>query len=433
MRLIRFLSEDDRVHFGVPLAPEGEGDAAPDLAGVRSARLVVDPHGVLGPSEVDRAAARRRLLEGKRVILADDDGNMRELMATVLERMGCVCTICTDGAETLRAIEAGGMDLVISDVAMPHYNGYELYGAARKLRSDLPIVLVTGFGYDPAHALVKAEAEGLRRILYKPFTPLRLVEEATAAFLDAAATPADALLATDTILAVERLLAPIAPRDVVCIGANWAATPVAASRSGGAEGRRERDDSDLEVFLKPTASVQDPGGPIVLPRDGGGPPQVVAEGELVAVIGRLCRDVDEDAVDEHLVGWTAALDVTDLRFRTAGGPPLWLRGKGFDTFCPLGPALVTADAFAPETGVRIATRVSGRLRRDGTTAEMRRSVRRIVSALSRSMTLHPGTVVLTGAPPLAGDASDDPLRAGDVVTAEIDGIGVLSCPVRDEA
>ncbi len=144
------------------------------------------------------------------------------------------------------------------------------------------------------------------------------------------------------------------------------------------------------------------------------------------MIGVEARDVAVREAMKHVLGFTAANDVTARQWQTRTGPPLWMRGKGFDTFCPLGPAIVTSEMVAKPDDLVVRTIVNSQSVRHGSTKDMIRSVAAIVSELSRHMTLPAGTVILTGAPPRASESSaSPPLQAGDEVAVEIDGIGRL--------
>jgi len=313
----------------------------------------------------------------------------------------------------MQAIEREPLDLVVSDIMMPHYNGYEIFEAAKKRNEAMPIVLITGFGYDPSHSLVRASNEGLEAVLYKPFTPTQLLEELQKALYSGDSAPAGRLIRSGDRVEIDRLLTPIRPTNVICVGRNYP-TPE----------RPDGDDEPLEVFMKPTTSVQAPGRPIVIPKLEA--PAVDCEGELAVVIGTHTREVSEADAFNHVLGYTIANDVTARRFQTTQGPAPWLRGKGFDTFCPLGPTIVTTDELEDPQDLRIITRVNGEIARQGSTRDMLRSVAAIVSELSRHLTLSPGTVILTGAPPRLEDTlAATSIKDGDEVEVEIDRIGRL--------
>ncbi len=114
---------------------------------------------------------------GKRVLVADDEGNIRKTIDDVLTKLGCNVFVSKDGHEAVNIIDSQGLDLVISDIRMPHRNGYEIFAAAQRVRQDLPVILMTGFGYDPHHSIVRASQEGLAAVLYKPFKIDQLLEE----------------------------------------------------------------------------------------------------------------------------------------------------------------------------------------------------------------------------------------------------------------
>lgn len=227
----------------------------------------------------------------------------------------------------------------------------------------------------------------------------------------------------ETARLVQRL-APIVPPNVLCAGRNY--VPVAGT------GATAESLPPLELFMKPTTAIIGPDERIVLPESSGTAApetEVVAEGELAVVIGRRAARVHEmDALD-FVLGYTVAGDLTDRRWQTKEGPPLWMRGKGFDTFCPLGPWLVTADEVGDPDRLAVRTRIEGEITRDGSTAQMVRSVAQLISEISRSITLLPGTVLLTGAPALVEPGADRVLRAGDGVRFEVERLGVLELPV----
>ncbi|NNM26794.1 MAG: response regulator [Phycisphaerales bacterium] len=405
MRIVRFVDHDDETHHG---EEHPDGTATP----------LLDPQGVLGPRT---AAHRRDLLRGKRAVVADDDRNMRELMATTLSKVGCRCTTCVDGTEAMAAVRTDGIDLVVSDIVMPGHTGYEIFTAARERHADLPIVLVTGFGYDPSHSVVRASEEGLTAVLYKPFTPRQLVEEIDRAIRVATARLADTLMPIGAPRAIKRRLPPVVPTDIVCIGRNY---PIAA-RPGTTPSDAVGGPDQLEVFIKPTTAIAGPEDPIRLPGFGGLDPLVDAEGELAVLIGAQTHEIAASDVGDVIVGLTAANDVTARHWQTATGSPKWMRGKGFDTFCPLGPAIVTGSPEELTTPREIRTIVNGHVIRRGSTADMICSVPDIVSQLSQHMTLEAGTVILTGAPPLVAGDRPAALTPGDEVVVDVEGVGRL--------
>ncbi len=208
-------------------------------------------------------------------------------------------------------------------------------------------------------------------------------------------------------LADVRLLAPILPTKIVCMGKNYAEH---AAEMGG------EPSANPVMFLKPNTAVIGPGAPIKLPVDS---ERVDYEGELAAVIGRPCKDVPAARAADVLLGYTVANDVTARDQQQADGQ--WTRAKSHDTFCPLGPWIETGiDA----TDLALRTELDGGLRQDSRTSLLLHDVGALVEWVSRVMTLLPGDVILTGTPAGVG-----PIRPGEHVTVSVEGIGVLSNPV----
>ena len=117
------------------------------------------------------------LLAGKRILIADDEANIRHTIANVLEKHGCICEVCKDGYEACMMLEQKSFHLVLSDIKMPHRNGYEIYAAASRHDATLPVILMTGFGYDPHHSIVRASQDGDVSVLFKPFKVEVLLDE----------------------------------------------------------------------------------------------------------------------------------------------------------------------------------------------------------------------------------------------------------------
>lgn len=117
------------------------------------------------------------LLKGKRVLIADDEPNIRTTIDEVLTKYGCICTVCKDGYEACHQFDRQTFDLVVSDIKMPHRNGYEIFAAAHRRDETIPVILMTGFGYDPHHSIVRASKEGLSSVLFKPFKVEQLLQE----------------------------------------------------------------------------------------------------------------------------------------------------------------------------------------------------------------------------------------------------------------
>ncbi|HEX2425265.1 MAG TPA: fumarylacetoacetate hydrolase family protein [Actinomycetota bacterium] len=205
-----------------------------------------------------------------------------------------------------------------------------------------------------------------------------------------------------------RLLAPVLPSKVVCLGKNYAAH---AAEFGG-----EVPEEPL-VFLKPSTSVIGPGDTIPLPSISR---RVDYEGELAVVIGRLARSVRAEEAFRYILGYTCANDVTLRDLQKRDGQ--WTRAKGFDGSCPIGPWIETD---LDPNDAPIETRVNGEVRQSATTAELVFGVATVIEYVTTFMTLLPGDVILTGTPEGVGK-----LEPGDRVEVEVDGVGVLANPVQ---
>jgi 2-keto-4-pentenoate hydratase/2-oxohepta-3-ene-1,7-dioic acid hydratase in catechol pathway len=403
MRIVRLMTDDGQILLG-----DDRQDG--------TATVLIDGQGVLGPREEEKAA--REMLRGRQALVADDDEGIRRVVTRTLERFDCECTTCSDGAEAIGALDAKDFDFVVSDIVMPHHNGYEIFAASRAQRESRPVVLITGFGYDPGHAVVKASREGVEGVLYKPFTPRQLIEKVAGAIRSRLNGQAPIMVPSAHRINMGRMLAPVSRGDVLCVGRNYRAGDDDTSPPG-----------DLELFMKPRSAVIDPGRPIRLPHVDEQDPLVDAEGELAVVFGSEARDVDEAEAMECVLGFTIANDVTATRWRLGDNPMAWMRGKGFETFCPIGPAIVTSDELDLAAGLKLTTSVNGTLVREGNTRHMMRSVPRLIAEISRHVALPAGTVLLTGAPPPRPGSAFEPLKPGDEVAVEIEGIGKLSNPV----
>jgi 2-keto-4-pentenoate hydratase/2-oxohepta-3-ene-1,7-dioic acid hydratase in catechol pathway len=209
-----------------------------------------------------------------------------------------------------------------------------------------------------------------------------------------------------------RLLAPVIPSKIVCIGRNY--------REHAKELNHPIPSEPL-IFLKPPSAVIAPGEairrPVALSQ------RVDHEGELGVVIGKSCYGLrDSDDVREYILGYTCVNDVTARDLQNKDGQ--WSRAKGFDTFCPVGPVVVSG--LDPWAGVRVQTRVNGELRQDGTTADFLFSLDVILRFITQVMTLEPGDLIATGTPAGVG-----PLQLGDKVEVTVEGVGSLSNPVAD--
>jgi 2-keto-4-pentenoate hydratase/2-oxohepta-3-ene-1,7-dioic acid hydratase in catechol pathway len=208
-------------------------------------------------------------------------------------------------------------------------------------------------------------------------------------------------------LADVRLLAPILASKVVCMGINYA--------DHIAEMGAEAPQNPV-IFLKPNTAIVGPNVPIQLPADAH---PVHHEGELAVVIGRPCKDVPASKAAENILGYTIANDVSARDQQREDGQ--WMRAKGHDTFCPVGPWIVT-DLDPSDLDLR--TEVNGELRQHSRTSLMIHDVGAIVEWVSAVMTLLPGDLILTGTPAGVG-----PIEHGDTVSITVEGIGTLTNPV----
>ncbi len=151
--------------------------------------VAAGPNVVLGVKEHAPGEQDARL-KGKRILVADDEPNIRKSISDILAKAGCVVEVCKDGYESCTMLEQDPFDLVISDIKMPYRNGYEVFAAARRQREDMAVILMTGFGYDPHHSIVRASQDGLSSVMFKPFKVDQLLEEVHKALGIAPAEPA---------------------------------------------------------------------------------------------------------------------------------------------------------------------------------------------------------------------------------------------------
>ncbi|HLE94731.1 MAG TPA: fumarylacetoacetate hydrolase family protein [Acidimicrobiia bacterium] len=220
-------------------------------------------------------------------------------------------------------------------------------------------------------------------------------------------TPFVAWEPTETVVPWDRvqLLSPVIPTKVVCVGRNY----VDHAGEQGVDLPQEP-----MIFLKPATAVIGPDASVVLPPASN---EVHHEAELAAVINRVARNVRAEEASKYILGYTAANDVTARDLQNRDGQ--WTRAKGFDTFCPLGPAIETE--LDPLERLAVICRVNGEVRQAGFTSDMVFGVAEIFEFITTVMTLLPGDVILTGTPAGVGK-----IEAGDSVEVEIDGIGTLS-------
>lgn len=207
----------------------------------------------------------------------------------------------------------------------------------------------------------------------------------------------------------------IQPPNIVAIGLNY--------RKHAEEQGLTKLPAEPLIFLKATTSVIGPGEAIVLPHSA--PSEVDFEAELAVVIGKKARNVSEDDAMGYVLGFTCANDVSARDCQKVRDKQ-WARGKSFDTFCPLGPVIVTPDEIDGQNAP-IRSILNGKVMQESNTADMIFSIRHLISFVSHQFTLLPGTVILTGTPEGVGFARKPPiyLRAGDTIAIEINGIGRL--------
>jgi 2-keto-4-pentenoate hydratase/2-oxohepta-3-ene-1,7-dioic acid hydratase in catechol pathway len=225
-------------------------------------------------------------------------------------------------------------------------------------------------------------------------------------------------------LKIEKLLAPLVPADILCIGLNY--------REHAAESGSAIPENPV-LFIKASNTLNHPLAPIPVPRRSS---QVDYEGELAVVIGRTAKHVSRERALDYVLGYTCANDVSarDWQREKSLGGGQFARGKSFDGFCPLGPALVTKDEVPNPNALRLRTLLNGKVMQDHTTGDMIFDVPALIESLSSTMTLRQGAVILTGTPQGVGFARNPPvwMKAGDTVVVEIERVGRLENPVVQE-
>lgn len=217
---------------------------------------------------------------------------------------------------------------------------------------------------------------------------------------------------------VSRLLAPIVPTDLLCIGLNYQDH---ADETGGTPPENPM------LFIKSSNALAGPHDEVTVPANSD---KVDYEAELVVVIGTDARKVSRERALEHVFGYTCANDVSARDWQKDkhlnGGQ--FARGKSFDRFCPIGPAVVTADEIPDPNALSIRLRLNGQTLQEGTTADMIFDVPALIASLSETMTLRAGSIILTGTPAGVGVARSPQifLKGGDVTEVEIEKIGILT-------
>jgi 2,4-diketo-3-deoxy-L-fuconate hydrolase len=232
-----------------------------------------------------------------------------------------------------------------------------------------------------------------------------------------------------------KLLVPIPrPPKILLLAGNYAAHVI--ERGGTAV---ERAETFPYVFMKPpTTTLTHPGDPIRIPKVS--PDHIDYESELGVVIGRRCRDVEEADALDYVAGYTIVNDITDRKFApNPGRKPRerdkffdWLHGTWHDTFCPVGPCLLSAAGAPDPQAFPVRLKVNDETKQDGSTGQMIFPVAAVIAFISRFVTLEPGDLISTGTPSGVGSTTGVYLKPGDVVAASIEGIGELANPVEAE-
>jgi 2-keto-4-pentenoate hydratase/2-oxohepta-3-ene-1,7-dioic acid hydratase in catechol pathway len=229
---------------------------------------------------------------------------------------------------------------------------------------------------------------------------------------------------TDERLKVEKLLAPLVPTDILCIGLNY--------REHAKESGSPIPENPM-LFIKASNTLNNPGDPIPVPKLSS---EIDYECELAVVVGKTAKHVPRERALDYVLGYTAANDVSSRDWqrekRLGGGQ--FARGKSFDGFCPLGPWIVTRDEIPDPNALKIRTLLNGQVMQDHTTGDMIFDVPALIASLSSTMTLRAGSVILTGTPQGVGFARTPPvwLKAGDRVVVEVEKIGRLENPITNE-
>lgn len=209
------------------------------------------------------------------------------------------------------------------------------------------------------------------------------------------------------------LLAPLDPGKIIAIGLNY------KDHVTELDPNRKLPEFPV-VFMKPQSSVIGPDQPIELANPEN---ETHYEAELVVVIGKKARDVSEDEALDYVLGYTAGNDVSDRKIQYASGQ--WVQGKGYDTYCPLGPVIETE---LDPGKVQVQSRLNGEPRQSASTDVLIFSVPYLISYVSKVMTLNPGDIIMTGTPHGVG-----PMKDGDTIEIDVEGVGVLRNPVVNRA
>jgi 2-keto-4-pentenoate hydratase/2-oxohepta-3-ene-1,7-dioic acid hydratase in catechol pathway len=217
---------------------------------------------------------------------------------------------------------------------------------------------------------------------------------------------------------IKSYLAPLDPKAILCIGLNYEAH---AKETG------MRLPEYPVLFMKNVAATTGHQSNIVIPECCKDPHQVDYEAELAVIIGKEAENVKAENAFDYILGYTIANDVSARTWQIKGGGKQWVRGKSFDTFCPLGPAILTADEGINPDKLNISLKLNGEIMQESNTSDLIFSVSQLIEFLSEDTTLLPGTVILTGTPSGVGFTRNPPvfLKEGDVIETKIDKIGTL--------
>lgn len=226
-------------------------------------------------------------------------------------------------------------------------------------------------------------------------------------------------------LSIDKLLSPLVPTDILCIGLNY--------RDHAAESNSPIPVNPM-LFIKASNTLNNPGDPILIPKRSS---MIDYEGELAVVIGpRPAKNVSKADALKYVFAYCIGNDVSarDWQREKSLGGGQFARGKSFDTFCPLGPYLTTADEVPNPNDLKLRTTLNGTVMQDHTTSDMIFDVPTLIESLSSTMTLRPGSVLLTGTPHGVGFARNPPvwLKPGDTISVEIERLGTLTNPVAAE-
>jgi 2-keto-4-pentenoate hydratase/2-oxohepta-3-ene-1,7-dioic acid hydratase in catechol pathway len=251
-----------------------------------------------------------------------------------------------------------------------------------------------------------------------------LIAGGSAALHHAQAAAAKAPVAKGAVLCAP---IPRPAKNIFCVGKNYHEHAKEFASSGFDAGTQEVVPEAPVVFSKPPTSVIGPGEPIPSFLDPTN--SVDYEGELAVIIGQGGRGIQAENWRQHVFGYTIINDVTARTLQHKHRQ--WILGKGIDGFCPMGPAILTADEVPDPAALRLTTQVNGEKRQDAVVADLIFDIPTLIAAISAGITLEPGDIIATGTPVGVGIGFKPPrfLKPGDVVRIEVSGIGVLENPV----